>query len=163
MIEWVINVSVTSLLCGLIYLVLPKGKVSAAIKTVVSLVAIFAVIKPLANIDFSDFENESVFGSGEIIVQDDYLDYVFAMRENFWKSEILNTAEKTGIKLKSENIYIISDGLSEKGFSVSGAKISLKDAVIITEKEHIDIIDEVKKIAAGVLRVDVEKIIVNYD
>lgn len=163
MIEWVVSVSVTSLLCGLIYLVLPKGKVSAAIKTVVSLVAVFALIKPLAGVDFSGLSEDGFFGNKEVSVQEDYLDYVFGLRDVFWKKEITAEAEKMGIKLKAENIYIISEGLSEKGFSVSGARISLKDAVIITENEHIDIIEEIKKIASGVLQVDTGKIVVIYD
>lgn len=163
MIEWVVSVSVTSLLCGLIYLVLPKGKVSAVIKTVVSLVAVFAVIKPLAGVDLFVFSGDNFFGNKEVSVQEDYLDYVFGVREVFWKKEIMAEAEKIGIKFKTENIYIISEGLSEKGFSVSGARISLKDSVIITENEHIDIIEEIKKIASDVLQVDTGKILVTYD
>ena len=156
--EWILSVSVTVLICGLIFLILPKSKVSKAIKTVASFVTVFAVIQPLVGLDVSDLISESVFGRGEIVVQEEYLDYTGRLRESILRKRIVDNLEKTGIKLNEENIYIISDCLSEKGFFVEGAEINLKNAVIITENEHIDIKEEVKTVACEVLGVTSDRV-----
>lgn len=156
--EWILSVTVTVLICGLIFLVLPKSKISKAIKTVASFVTVFAVIQPLVNLDIADLVSENVFNSGEIVIQEEYLVYTGKLKENILRKEIVNNLEKSGIKLSEENIYIISDYLSEKGFLVEGAEINLKNAVINTKNEHIDIKEEVKIVASKVLEISSDKV-----
>lgn len=156
--EWILSVSVTVLVCGLIFLILPKSKISKAIKVVASFVTVFAIIKPLAEADVFDIYKENFAVKGEISLQEGYLEYTWRLKEHLLKNEIIKKTEESGIKLSAENIYIISDDLSENFFLAEGAEINLKNAVINTENEHINIKEEVKMIVSETLGIASDKV-----
>ncbi len=158
--EWVLSVAVTALICGLIFLILPEGKISVAIKTIISLVSVLVVIQPFAGTDVSELLSVKSFYSGEISIQEEYIEYANLLRGNAYKKQIVKNLEKIGITLCDENIIIISEGSSENGFLAKGVEINLKNAVIINENEHIDIKEEVISVVSETLGITANKVII---
>ena len=79
--EWVISFCSVVLLCTIVTLIMPEGKMQNAVSFILIFLIIFVAVKPLFSLKdvYMDGDNDV---NGELVLDIEYLDY-FASKKNF--------------------------------------------------------------------------------
>ncbi len=156
--EWIISVCAVVIITTIITLIAPNGKLGKFIKSIFSLIVTLVILQPIQTFDFSSFDFDFVTAGSEVILQENYLDYVSESSIIKKQTNCEELLAYHGIK-NSEVIidYTVSESHKVKYEKVS---INLENAVIISGKEHIDIIDEIKKIVSEYLTVNKDDLVI---
>ncbi len=141
--EWVLSVIATVLNVALLSLILPSGRTSKVIKSVLNIIVILVIIQPLLVLDVNNFTVNNLFDSEDFSYQYDYLEYVENVKIDSYGEEIVNILSDLGIKIEKSELYIITDGEADGFPTVKKIVINLENAVINTDTEHIDIIEAI--------------------
>ncbi|MBQ8426622.1 MAG: hypothetical protein IJX16_02545 [Clostridia bacterium] len=157
--EWIFSIGATVLLVSIITLILPDGKIGKFIKSIFSILILMVTIKPLISIDKSNINYESIFDVVDIKVQENYINYTFEERKKSYEY----SCQEILIDLGIENaiVEIIYEN-SNMEFKILSVKINLINSVIKSYKEHIFIIEEIKKEITSYLNID-DSILVIYE
>ena len=130
---WLLSVVGIVIIALLVDILLPVGKTSKLIKSVLAIFSIFVFISPLKHIDLNSFNIESFFGNISI-------DSNFVENRN---NEKLRALEKNIEENLAENGYLNIDVQLKGEYTEEKAKISnifvyLSDLVLKDEKLNID-------------------------
>ena len=148
---WILSVSAVVMITAIITLVLPEGKIGKYIKSIFSLFIIFTIIKPLFYIKESEFDYKNIFYQNNIELQYDFIEYVSQEKINEYEKQCLKILENSGIQ---KSLLKISYSLEvDSKIKIEQVTINLKNSVIISDKEHIDIIKESKQNIASYLNI----------
>ena len=156
---WVLSLIGVVLISCVITIILPDGRLGKVIKGICSLVITLVIIYPLLSKDSIN----SVFvlddNNVQIDVQEEYVNYVFESRAEQTINEIINLIENKGVK------DVICDVGYEKyngnnNFTINFILINLNNAVIISDKEHILVIEEIISIVSQQFDLDKNKIVI---
>lgn len=156
---WVLSLIGVVLISCVITIILPDGRLGKVIKGICSLVITLVIIYPLLSKDSIN----SVFvlddNNIQIDVQEEYVNYVFESRAEQTINEIINLVENKGVK------DVICDVGYEKyngnnNFTINFILINLNNAVIISDKEHILVIEEIISIVSQQFELDKNKIVI---
>lgn len=156
---WVLSLIGVVLISCVITIILPDGRLGKVIKGICSLVITLVIIYPLLSKDSIN----SVFvlddNNIQIDVQEEYVNYVFESRAEQTINEIINLIENKGVK------DVICDVGYEKyngnnNFTINFILINLNNAVIISDKEHILVIEEIISIVSQQFDLDKNKIVI---
>ena len=150
MIEWIISFGVMIVLSSVLFLILPEGKTSSLIKFVVTAITVFVFLSPLKSLDFSSI-SLSFTQIDSVEMNNSYLNYVYAKKEESDRLKCKDLLEKKEIYEAQIDITYNSDG---KSYKPSGISVFLGNAVINSDKEHIVIIEEVKKEISEMFDID---------
>ena len=137
--EWILSIAVTVLAVSVLSLLLSNGKTSKVIKAVMAFITVLVIIRPILQTDFSSFDVSNIFGSDNIEYQEHYLGFIEENKKESYKKDCLNLLYEWGIKIEEEELNIITDDEIDGKVVVKKIIVNLKNAVIITDKEHIDI------------------------
>ncbi len=156
MLDWILSCGATVILTSIIMIILPSGKLSAIIKSIFSLVVLLVVISPITKISKGDFSIDNVFTGGEIYVQEEFLHFIAESKIKIYEENCNKILGNFGI----ENAQLDFEFLITENYSVEvqKLKVDLKKSVINSDKEHIDIIKDVKEALAEYLNVDVGRV-----
>ena len=148
---WILSVSAVVMITAIITLVLPEAKIGKYIKSIFSLFIIFTIIKPLFYIKESEFDYKNIFYQNNIELQYDFIEYVSQEKINEYEKQCLKILENSGIQ---KSLLKISYSLEvDSKIKIEQVTINLKNSVIISDKEHIDIIKESKQNIASYLNI----------
>ena len=159
--EWILSVAAIIILVEIISIILPDGKMNKYIRGTFSFLIILVILQPIINFNFDKYSKFS-FSNDEqennIEYQDEYLGVVFENKVKILESDVDKILTQFGIfdaivKIK----YDIDD---MKNLNVTNVEINLENAVINSDKEHINIIEQAKDGVANYLSVD--KGVVNF-
>ena len=156
--EWVVNIAFTIFFVSLITLLLPSGKLSKQIKSVLSLIVVIIVIQPLLSIKESEINFDTFIYGENYQVQEDYLDYFTAEKIKNFKDKCSSMLKENGIegaKCEFEYNYVENYVLEIKQIVVD-----IKKAVIKLDKQHIDIIEQIKTLVANSFNVEKNCVVV---
>lgn len=155
---WVIGILVNVFFITVLSLILPEGKMVKSIKSVVSLLLVIVIVQPVLRLKDINLDLGQVFNK-EVVLQNNYLEYIhFKKVENYEKSCVL-LLEKVGIyQAKVDVIYKINE---DNEINVKKIQINLKNSVIKSDKDHIDIIDEAKLLIKNTFKIDEAQIDIN--
>ncbi len=154
--EWVIRVIITVFSFSVISLILPNGSVSKFIKQLFSVLMIFIIIQPL----FSA-ENLSIDKNNQnLSYQVDYIEYVNNKKVQSFTKKIDEILNELGIENSEIEILYYAD--ENNKFNFDKVVVNLRNCVISSDREHIDIIDQAKSNIADYLGVE-ENIVLIYD
>ncbi len=156
---WIISISSITILTSIFSIIIPNSKIGKFIKSIFSVLVIFVVISPLSAIKNQDVSFEEIINSSEIVVQNDYLDYIASKKS----SELQNGSIKILKNMGVENVFvnICYKYSKSNNFVIESAEINLKNAVIISDKTHIDIKEEIKNQISNYLQIDKNCVYVN--
>lgn len=155
--EWILSIGTTVLLTTIISLILPDGKIGKFIKGIFLIIVLLVILKPLANIKDSGLSDMSIFVNTETNIQSEYLNYIYDKKIKKHEEVCEKIIENIGIyKAKTSIQYSIS----EMGMEIQKVNINLKNSVIISDKEHIDIIEEIKANIMSYLNIENEKLVI---
>ncbi len=156
--EWIISITSIVLITSVLSLILPHGKIGKFIKGVFSILFMFVVIKPITYFKEESFNFEDFINTDEIILQDNYLDYVYCKRVEDYKANCVKIIEKLGIKNSVVNIDYIIDEVQK--LKINFIKINLQNSVIISDKQHINIKEEIITEIASYLNINKNSVII---
>ncbi len=139
--DWIVSIVAVILITSIICLILPQGKMGKYIKNIFSLLTMFVIIKPVIYLKDYDFNYEQIINSSEIVLQDSFLDFVNNKKVKEYEENCNKIIKEKGIEGAIINInYQIDKNQNLKIFNV---QINLKNSVIISNKEHIFIKEEI--------------------
>ena len=153
--EWVISFCSVVLLCTIVTLIMPEGKMQNAVSFILIFLIIFVAVKPLFSLKdvYMDGDNEV---NGELVLDIEYLDY-FASKKNF---ELVENCKKILFDSLNEVVDIqIDAGFNDiLQYTIKNVKVILEQSVINENSERIDITIEVKKRLSEYLNIEKEVI-----
>ena len=116
------------------------------------------IIQPITSIKSLNFNFENVFQENQIELQYDYLEYVANIRINNYIDNCKKIAKDVGVDgLIVEIMYEIDEN---NEIILNNILLNFKNSVIISDKEHIDIIEEVKTSICKYLDVEQNKVVI---
>lgn len=156
--EWVISVTVTVFSTSVISLILPSGKLSKYIKSIFSLIMVFVILQPVFKLRDVKFDFEAVFNESEFVYQSDYLDYVNNKKIENYKENCVILLKDIGVENFETDIIFSVNETSE--IIVEKVVINLQNSVINSDKDHIDIIVDVKNVISEYFKISVCNVVV---
>ena len=146
--SWILSVGAMILLTAIITIILPKGKTSGLIKSVFALLSLLVIIQPvtaLKNGD-SDFSIPSISGGNEIIIQENYLEFIARKRNENNEKNCEKILTENGINGATVSIEYTTD--ENASYEIQKVTLNFENSVINSDKEHIYIIETaIEKIA----------------
>ena len=107
-----------------------------------SIMVLTVFIKPITLFMNSDLEFD-IFNDGQsIVLQNEYLEYVAKNKINSYKDICTKILEDNGIL--NGDVYFEYVFNQENFIEITKVYLNLSKAVIISDKEHIDIINKIK-------------------
>ncbi len=155
--EWLLSVGIVILIISLLKIVLPNGKTKKTVMFVFGVLSILTFIKPIVNIKDGNLDLGTVFES-KIDYQNDYIYFVYEKNAEIKKKEFSEKLNDLGVKnAKIDAIFSIDTKYAIKYEKVI---VNLKESVILSENKHIDIIEQIKKTASEIFRIEYKEVII---
>lgn len=149
--EWIFNISITAVAVTAISLIVPDGKTGKVIKGILPFIVLLSVVKPILNFNYELNVNEIfVPTQTEEIYQEDFLYSITRKRIVCLEKNCENILNAKGITGANVNIeYDYENG----SYKINLVTVNLKNSVINSDKEHIDI-NEIEATIKNFLAVD---------
>ena len=122
------------------------------IKGIFSIFIVFTIIKPIFYIKDNDFKYETILNPQNIELQHHFIDYINKEKIDEYEEYCNEILQKKGINNAVIEINYTFD--NEYQIKIEEVLVNLKNSVIISDKEHIDIIKEIKLNVASYLNVN---------
>ena len=150
--DWIISVSAVVIITAIVTLILPEGKMGKYVKSIFCILILLTIIKPLVFLKDLEFNYESILTKNAIVLQEDFIGYTLEKQVNQTINKCKNLLEDIGVNDPTINIdYTIDSNFNP---NIRQVIVNLKNSVIISDKEHIDIIKEVKNIISSYLFIE---------
>lgn len=154
--DWIISIVSVVLITSIVCLILPQGKMGKFVKNIFSILTMLVIIKPLIYLKDGNFNFEQFAGS-DIVIQTDFLDYIYQKRVDEQTKICLKIIEENGIKNAKVDINF---EIENQDIKIKLVQINLQDSVIISDKGHIDIKEEIVAEISSYLFVEKEVVII---
>ena len=156
--SWVLSIISTVFVVSLIILILPNGKLSKYIKSTLSLVVVLVIVSPLFKLNNIEINFENMFANSNVIIQQDYIDYVNQEKIKTLIDECQILISEIGVEgAKTSMDYYVDE---QNTIIILDFTVYLKNAVINSENEHIVIIDKLKNTLSEFLKINKEQVVV---
>jgi len=152
--SFVLSICGIALIGVMVEIVLPNGKTSKLIKSVVSILSIFIIISPIKNINFKNLNITSIFDEIEI-------DSEFISNRHSEKIKVIeNMIEKNLMDNGFEEVIISINGkyINEK-LEIENLYVDLRKLVLLSEDMNIDKYNHIVSIIKNIISVGEEKIV----
>ena len=154
--DWIISIVSVVLITSIVCLILPQGKMGKFVKNIFSILTMLVIIKPLIYLKNGNFNFEQFAGS-DIVIQADFLNYIYQKRVDEQTKICLKIIEENGVKNAKVDINF---EIENQDIKIKLVQINLQDSVIISDKGHIDIKEEIVAEVSSYLLVEKEVVIV---
>ena len=155
--EYIVSIAAVILITTVLTIVIPNGKIGKFIKGLFSIVIILVILSPITNLSFEAPNLNDINTS--VSFQEDYLYFIATNKIESLEKDSQIILENCGIKHAEVCIdFIVKENYST---SIKNVKINLKKAVIISNGQHINIIEEGVNLVSKYLSVDKEVIFVD--
>ncbi len=139
-------------------MILPQDKMGKYIKGIFSLLTVLVVIKPILYIKNTEIDYQKILSSDNIIYQDNFLDYINNKRVEEYEKNCLKIISEIGVDNAIIKIDYVND--ENKGLQINFVKINLQNSVIISNKEHINIKEEIITDIASYLGINKNMVVI---
>jgi len=156
--EWLFSVGVFITVLAVLKIIIPKGKTHRTINAVFGIMSIFVFVQPVMALKSDDFSLQSVFDH-DTMFQTDFIDYITDKSVSFNKAELKKYIDEEYGADCSVDVYYDTD--EKYAIIVKKIVINLNGSVILSNGEHIDIIEEIKKDANKYFNVKTGDVYVN--
>lgn len=157
--EWMIGVVITIFFTSIISLILPVGKLNATIKSIFSFLIILVIIQPLFNLRHNaSFDFSNIFNENSVYVQTDYLEFINEKEIEAHKEKCIELLEEKGVYDAKIDIFYKTTNYYE--ILIEKVAINLQNSVIKADKEHIDILEQVKDVVCGYFSIEKNLVII---
>jgi len=157
--SWLIGVVAIVFLISVLAIIIPEGRLGSFIKPFLSLTVVIVVFYPVFTGDSGSFFSKDTAAYRRIDYDEKYLSSMFDKKIENYQKNCVEILEKSGITNAPVKIkYNVKEDYS---ISIIKAFINLSDAVISSEKEHIDLLSEIKRDICDYLIIEEKDIIIN--
>ena len=157
--EWVIGIVVSVFAFSVISLLLPNGSTAKFIKQLFSVIMIFVLLQPFVNKDLF-YEQSFVYNDKISFIQNDFLEYAHDKSVSIHYENINKILMNFGIENTNIDMLYYTD--ENYNLKIEKVVVNLENSVIKTDREHIDIIDQIKSSIANYLSLDKDMVVI-YD
>ena len=157
--KWILSIAVMIVILSISSLLLPDGKTGKYIKSFFSLILILVILQPVAEFKKIDIGNINLSGQNDIVIQNDYIEYINNEKNNSQKKQIKNILSQKGINSSEVNIKCKTD--QNHQITYEKVIINIDNKVIKDENQHIDINVDIVKATADYLKISENRVIVN--
>lgn len=157
--EWIISVGAVILITAIASLILPEGKMGNYLKGIFAFIVILVILQPIFSIRNIEPNLDGILDSNNVVLQDNYMDYVYDKKGQSISNNCTHILNKMGIS--DAEILIKFEKNDDYKNLIKNVQINLENAVIISDKEHIDIIEEIKIAISNFLNINIDKVVVN--
>ncbi|MBR2498280.1 MAG: stage III sporulation protein AF [Clostridia bacterium] len=156
--SYVSNLIISSFVFTIFILIIPSGKMTKSVKTTIGLILIILVFSPLVKLKNIDINMNDFIFKDDIEIQTNFIEYVYQEKAKSLENNCENISKELGVSnAEFSVVYAIN---VENQFEVEYIEINLKNAVINSEIEHINIIEKVKKNISEYLDIDYKNVVV---
>lgn len=156
--SYVSNLIISSFVFTIFILIIPSGKMTKSVKTTIGLILIILVFSPLVKLKNIDINMNDFIFKNELEIQTNFIEYVYQEKAKSLENNCENISKELGVSnAEFSVVYAIN---VENQFEVEYIEINLKNAVINSEIEHINIIEKVKKNISEYLDIDYKNVVV---
>ncbi len=155
--QWILSVGIIVLLTSIMSLILPEGKIGKFIKAMFSLITMTVIISPVIKLKNNDITIEDIYSEENFDFNNDILNYFHSKKIEECSYICNQILEKHGVKNAQITIKTIN---SIESFAVEKIFINLKNSVINSEKEHIDIIEQARIEISSRILIDKNNVII---
>ena len=155
--DWALKLILTCFIITLFNILLPNGKTGKSIKTTFSFLLILMMFEPLSYLKEFNFNFDQLINVDNVNYQSDYIDYFNSKLIEKYKSDcnsIINSFEIENFSC--ELIYTRNDAK----INVENVILNFQNAVFNSDKDHIVIIENIKKLIAKYFSIDSKYIII---
>ena len=157
--NWVLSIGAIIILTSVIGIILPEGKLSKNVKSIFSLIVVLVVVQPVISLKNNSFSIETIFEEQNVFLQEDFIYYVNEQKMTNNQKLCENYLQNTGI---SNGKIFIEYTINQNGQAlINRVIIDLQNAVINSELEHIDIIENILSYVSNVLMINKNQVIIN--
>lgn len=154
--EWLLGISATVLLTSVVSLILPEGRSGKYVKSFFSVLVVLVIISPVIRLANSDFRFSDLLYSDNVFYQDDYIFYINeAKTETMENNCTLLLKEKGVLNAVVKINYTVSEDYI---YSIEKVEVFLDNAVIKSDGEHINIIEEISVAVSDYLNIDIKAV-----
>ena len=155
--EWLLSVGCVLIITSVIGMVLPGDRIGTFIRSILSLILIFVMIKPILSLKNTGLSFDKYY-TNNIEIQTDFIDYVAYCRLENYKKKFIEKFDLEGIKnvIIDFNYELMDDG----SFKINKIIINLKNIVINNDISHIDIIEKVINEICDYLNTDRKDVVI---
>lgn len=154
--EWITAVCAVIVFTTVITIIIPNGRTAKTIKNVFAVLIILVLVSPLYKMKDRSFSIDNFLFNGEVVVQEEYLDYIENKKVNTYKDDCLKILSENGVEGAEIGLeYVIDENYV---FSIKTVSVNLKNAVIKSNDKHIVIIEKCKNDIAKHLQINVSEV-----
>lgn len=155
--NWLSSIAIIVLFSSIIIMILPEGKTSFLIKSILSIVVSLSIVSPIKSFLTGDF-NANSFPQNDVMLQEEYLFYVSNIKIESYKDNINNLLNDIGVTSSTINFeYKIDDFYL---LTIDKVDINLKNAVINSDLERIYLIESIKKQISEYLNISKDFVVI---
>lgn len=151
--EYIYQIIGVVILATVLKFYVPDGEIKPLINWVVSIIITLVIVSPIFTLFINNKNFNEMFSDVEATLQQDFIDYSY---EKTKENDIVifkKNAESFGVKNIKVNAYYSVNNFTIKYKKV---QIDLKNAVIIGDKSHIDIVNELTSFAKNIFGSEVK-------
>lgn len=153
--NWIFSIVVNAIFSSIISLILPDGKTSKTIKSIISLLLVIVILQPVINLSNDEILLGDLYGN-EVIIQTSYLDYFNKKTISEKEKYCAELLSKYGIDNSLVDIIFETD--DKNTIIIKKIQINLKNSGIYSDKDNIYIIARAKNAIKDFLSVKEEQI-----
>lgn len=156
--EWILSIIGVVLLVSIFSLLTPSGRLNKIIKGIFSFIISLVIISPVLSY-FTDTDVAFTYDFSDIAYDKLYLSYVAEESVNQKQQNCIKIAEELGI---SEAQVIIEYSVGQAfEIQISGVTVNLRNSVINSESEHINIIDNLRMSISEYLNINESLVVID--
>ncbi len=156
--NWVLSVASIVILSCIITMLLPEGKLSKYIKTVFGIVVILVMVQPVLNIKSSELNFDLFYEREQIVFQKDYLLFASSEKIKGLEENCEKILDEKGFNNVKVSINYNTDELGQA--YIEKVILDFNKEVIISDKKHIDIIEDIISPISKYLNIDEKQVYV---
>lgn len=139
--EWITSIASIITITSIFTLIVPEGRIGRYIKGILSILVIFLIIQPVFSLKNGQSSYGEIITQNKVELQTNYIDFITQSKVKNYEAVCIKKIEELGVKNAEVNINY---QLLENGdFKIIFAQINLKNSVIISDKKHIDILEQI--------------------
>ncbi len=158
--DWITSITSIIMITTIFSLIMPEGRMGKYIKAMFSILIIFLIVQPIIQLKNDQTSFTQIISENKMELQTNYIDYMTQKKVSTYQVECIKKIEEKGVK--NADVSIKYQLLENGDFNIVLVQINLENSVIISNKEHIDILEEITFSVANFLMIN-EDLVTIYE
>lgn len=158
--DWITSITSIILITTMFFLIMPEGRMGKYIKAMFSILIIFLIVQPIIQLKNNQTNYTQIFSENKVELQTNYINYMTQKKVSTYETKCVKKIEEIGVK--NADVSINYQLLENGDFNIVLVQINLENSVIISNKEHIDILEEITLSVANFLIIN-EDLVTIYE